>query len=130
MDQNITVTVPVVVTGEALGVKQQGGLLDFVHRDIEVECLPADIPEHLQVDVSSLMIGQGVRLRDMVQDVAWKPISSLDTLLVHVIAPKAEAEEEAEASEEEAATAESAEPEVVKKGKADSDVEDGGESSN
>ena len=131
MDQNITVTVPVVVTGEALGVKQQGGLLDFVHRDIEVECLPADIPEHLQVDVSSLMIGQGVRLRDMVQDVAWKPISSLDTLLVHVIAPKAEVEEEeAEASEEEAATAESAEPEVIKKGKADSDVEDEGESSN
>ena len=131
MDQNITVTVPVVVTGEALGVKQQDGLLDFVHRDIEIECLPADIPEHLEVDVSSLMIGQGVRLRDLVQDVAWKPISSLDTLLVHVIAPKAEVEEEAEeGSEAEAATAESAEPEVIKKGKADSDVEDESESSN
>jgi hypothetical protein len=77
------------------------------------------------------MIGQGVRLRDLVQDVAWKPISSLDTLLVHVIAPKAEVEEEAEeGSEAEAATAESAEPEVIKKGKADSDVEDESESSN
>ena len=52
MDKMLTVTVPIVLRGEAPGVKQQGGLLDFVHREIEVECLPADIPENIEVDVS------------------------------------------------------------------------------
>jgi large subunit ribosomal protein L25 len=114
MDKAMRVTVPVVTRGEAPGVKQQGGILDFVHREIEIECLPADIPEHVEVDVSELMIGQSIRVRDLVVAVKWTPVSDPDTMLVHVIALKVE-EPVAEAA---AVPAEApAEPEVIKKGK-------------
>ena len=127
MDRVITVSVPVILKGEAVGVKQQGGLMDFVHREVAIECLPAEIPEHLEVDVSELMIGQGVRLRALLEGVVWTPVSAPDTLLVHVVAPKAEVTEEEEAAEAEAAIGEQAEPEVMKKGKAEQD--EGGEGS-
>jgi large subunit ribosomal protein L25 len=119
LDKAITVTVPVTLVGEPVGVRQQDGLLDFVQRDIQVECLPTEIPEHLEVDVSELMIGQGVRLRDLLSDVTWTPVTDPDRLLVHVIASKVEEEPTEEAAEELAATPEGGgEPEVIKKGKA------------
>ena len=65
MDRMIEVTIPVLVKGEPKGVKQQGGILEFVRREIEIECLPADIPEHVDVDVSELMLRQGIRVRDV-----------------------------------------------------------------
>ena len=120
MDRTLTVTVPIVLKGEAPGVKQQGGLIDFVHREVEIECLPGDIPEHLEVDISNLMLHQGVRLRDLAADVKWTPVSEPDTLIVHVIAPKAEEAPAAPAGEGAAAAAApgaAAEPEVIKKGK-------------
>jgi len=120
MDKPITVTVTVVLEGEPKGVKQQGGILDFVHREVSIECLPGDIPEHIVVDVSELMLNEGVRLRDVAKDVKWTPLSDLDTLLVHVVALRV-VEEPAAA---EAATATTpAEPEVAKKGKTDKDEE-------
>jgi large subunit ribosomal protein L25 len=119
MDKPITVTVSVVLEGEPKGVKQQGGILDFVQREVEIECLPGDIPEHIVVDVSELMLNEGVRLRDVVKDVKWTPVSDLDTLLVHVITVRV-AEEPAAADAAATATA-PAEPEVVKKGKTDKD---------
>jgi large subunit ribosomal protein L25 len=67
MDRAITVPVPIAVRGEAAGVKQQGGLLDFVTREIQVQCLPTDIPSQLDVDVSELMLHQAIRLRDLPQ---------------------------------------------------------------
>ena len=122
LDKVITVTVPVVLAGEPTGVKQQGGLLDFVHRDVQVECLPTEIPEHIEIDVSELLIGQGVRLRDVLEGVAWTPVSDPGTLLAHVIAPKVE--EEAEEAEAEAEAAdEEAQPEVIKRGKAEAGEE-------
>lgn len=129
MDQVIRVSVPVTLKGEAVGVKQEGGLLDFVNREVEVECLPVDIPEHLEVDVSELAIGQGVRLRELIEGVKWTPVTSPDALLVHVVAPKAEVEEEPEvvAEGEAGAEGEAAEPEVIKKGK--TEEEGGGEES-
>jgi len=120
MDKPITVTVPVVLRGEAPGVKQQGGLLDFVHREVEIECLPADIPEHIEVDVSELMLNQSIRLRDIIGAMTWTPISDADLMLVHVVPQKAEAEPAA--AETEAAAA-PAEPEVIKKGKVDKEDE-------
>ncbi len=108
LDRPITVTVPVALSGEAAGVKQQGGLVDFVQRDVQVECLPTEIPEHLEVDVSPLMIGQGVRLRELLEGVSWKPVSDPDTLLVHVVAPKVDTHDEEAEEEEEAAAAEGA----------------------
>ena len=115
MDRALQVTIPVVVKGEPKGVKQQGGLLEFIRRDIEIECLPADIPEHVEVDVSDLMLHQGLRVRDIATDARWKPLSDLDMMIVHVIAPKAE---EA-ATTDAAAPVLAAEPELIKKGKKD-----------
>jgi large subunit ribosomal protein L25 len=120
MDKPITVTVPIVLRGEAPGVKQQGGLLDFVHREIEIECLPADIPEHIEVDVSELMLHQSIRLRDILGSMKWTPISEADLMLVHVVAQKVEAEPVPAETE---AVAAPAEPEVIKKGKTDKEDE-------
>src|SRR5512136_2641747 len=78
LDKRVTVTVPLVLKGEAPGVKQQGGIVDFVHREIEVECLPADIPGHVDVDVSELMLNQSIRLRDIVGSTKWTPVSDAD----------------------------------------------------
>jgi large subunit ribosomal protein L25 len=100
MDKALTVTVPVSLNGEAVGVKQQGGLVDFVTREVQVECMPSEIPEHIEVDISELRVGDGVRLRDQVQGVAWKPVSDPDTLLVHVLPPKVEESEDEEAETE------------------------------
>ena len=103
MDKAITVTVPVTLSGEAAGVKQQGGLLDFVTREIQVECMPADIPEHVDIDVRELMMGDGVRVRDVAEGRSWTAVSDLDTLLVHVTAAKTgAADTEEEGGEEEA----------------------------
>jgi large subunit ribosomal protein L25 len=124
MDKTIHVTIPVIVKGEPKGVKQQGGLLEFIRREIEVECLPADIPEHVEVDVSELMLHQGLRVRDIPNDGKWKSVSDLEMMVVHVILPKAE---EAAATPETvaaAATATPAEPEVMKKGKKDEEEAD------
>ena len=118
MDKAITVTVPIVLKGESRGVKLQGGIVDFVTREIEVQCLPTDIPEHIDIDVSELMLNQSVRVKDLPQDPKWKAISEGETMLVHVVMPKAEeSAQAAEATVAEAAPAATAEPEVIKKGK-------------
>ncbi|HEY7170891.1 MAG TPA: 50S ribosomal protein L25 [Vicinamibacterales bacterium] len=115
MDRAITVTIPLNVKGEPKGVKQQGGVLEFIRREVDIECLPGDIPEHIDVDVTELLLHQGVRLRDVATDPKWKPVTDPDTMLVHVIMPKAE--EAPAAAEAAAAPAAPAEPEVIKKGK-------------
>src|SRR5229473_647714 len=112
----LQITIPIIVHGEPKGVKQQGGILEFIRREIVIEVLPADIPEHVDVDVSELMLHQGVRVRDIATNPKWKPISDLDMMLVHVILPKAE-EVVAPAEAAAVATATPAEPEVIKKGK-------------
>jgi large subunit ribosomal protein L25 len=115
MDKMLVVTVPVTVKGEAKGIKQQGGLLDIVHREVEVECLPSDIPEHIEVDVTDLMLGQAIRLRDVATDPRWKPVTDADVMLVHIVTPRAAAEPAA--AEAVAAAPAAAEPEIIKKGK-------------
>jgi len=94
MDKAITVTVPVTLSGEAVGVKQQGGLLDFVTREFQIECMPAEIPEHIDIDVRELAIGDAVRIRDVAEEAGWKPVSDLDTLLVHVTVAKTGADDD------------------------------------
>jgi len=117
MDKVLHLTVPVTVKGEAPGVKQQGGILEFVHRQIEVECLPADIPEHIEINVGDLMLHQGVRVRDLAANPKVKVITDADTMLVHVIMPKAEEVAAPAADAAAAAPTAPAEPEVIKKGK-------------
>lgn len=107
LDRAITVTVPITLVGEPVGVKQQGGLIDFVQREVHVECMLTEIPEHIEVHIDRLMIGEGVRLRDVLENVTWSPVSDPETLLVHVIPPKVE-EEQAEEAEVTVAGSESA----------------------
>jgi len=123
MDKTLTVTVPIVLKGEARGVKQQGGIVDFVHREIEIEVLPGDIPENITVDVSELMLHEGVRVRDLkVEGAKWTAVSEPDMMIVHVVALKVE-EEPVAADAAAAVPVAPAEPEVIKKGKADKEEE-------
>jgi large subunit ribosomal protein L25 len=124
MDRAIIVSVPIVIKGEPAGVKVQGGLLDFVTRDIQVQVLPTDIPESIVVDVSELMLHQSIRVRDLAVDPKWKAVTDGETMLVHVVMPKAE-EVVAPAADAAAApvAVAGAEPEVIKKGKTDKEEE-------
>jgi len=117
MDRVIQVTIPVIVKGEPKGVKQQGGVLELIRREIEIECLPGDIPEHVEVDASELMLHQGIRVRDIAVSPKWKALSDADMMLVHVIMPKAEEVAAPAEGAVAAAAAAPAEPEVIKKGK-------------
>ena len=80
MDKAITVTVPVVIKGEPRGVKLQGGLLDFVTRDIQVLCLPTDIPEHIDIDVTELTLHQSIRVRESRQLTRRQPLTGLKNM--------------------------------------------------
>ena len=122
MDRRVTVTVPLVFEGEPRGVKVEGGILELLHREIEVECLPADIPDALKVDVRDLGLGGSIYLRDIATNVRWSPVTAADTMLVHVVAPRAVEEPAAEAAVA-APTAAVAEPEVIKKGKTEKEGE-------
>ena len=121
LDKAIVVAVPILLKGEPKGVKLQGGIVDFVSREIEVECLPTEIPEHIDVDISDLALNEAVRVRDLAVGPQWKPITEPDTMIVHVVAIKAEEPAATEAAVAPAATP--AEPEVIKKGKTEKEEE-------
>lgn len=123
MDKVIRVTVTVVPRGEPKGVKQQGGVLDIVHRQIDLECLPADIPGSIEIDVSEMMVGQSVRVRDVATNPKWKAVSDAEMMLMHVIIPKVEEVTPTPEAAAAAAAAGGAEPEVIKKGKKDEEGE-------
>jgi large subunit ribosomal protein L25 len=118
MDRKITVTVPLVFKGEPRGVKVEGGVMEILHREIEVETLPAEIPDGVEIDVRELGLNDSVHLRDVIAGVSWTPITDLDLMLVHVITPRAVEEPVAETAVVAAPVA-GAEPEVIKKGKTD-----------
>jgi len=123
MDKVIQVTVPITLKGDAKGVKLQGGIVDFVTRQIEVECLPGDIPDQIDVDITELMMNDGVRVRDLATGGKWTSLTEPETLIVHLVAPRAEEAPAADAAAEAAAPGTPAEPEVIKKGKTDKDEE-------
>lgn len=123
MDNALQVSVPVLPVGLAKGVKDQGGIFEFVLRQLEVECLPADIPEHITADISDLEIGSNLRVADLQVDPKLKVLSDSDLVVAHVVTPKEEAVEAEEVAEP--ALAEEEEPEVIGKGKAEAEA--GGE---
>jgi large subunit ribosomal protein L25 len=122
LSKRIEVKVPVRTTGEPKGVKLQGGLLEVITREIEIECLPNEIPEYFTVDVSELMIGQNLRASDIPLTGSMTLVSGSDQVIAHVVALKAE-EEPAAAAEGAPAAAAPAEPEVIKKGKKEEEGE-------
>ena len=124
LSKRIRVSVPVATFGEAKGVKQQDGLLELVVREVEIECLPDEIPEHFTLDVTELMMGQSVRAGEVALMGSMVLVSSAELVIAHVVAMRAEevaavvAPEAAVATPEAgAAAATTAEPEVIKKGK-------------
>ncbi|HXL22411.1 MAG TPA: 50S ribosomal protein L25 [Candidatus Dormibacteraeota bacterium] len=126
MDVRMRVKVPVHTFGEAAGVKQQGGIFEVVTREVEVECLPADIPTEFRVDVSHLMIGMHLRASDLPMDTTKTRLTTdPDRVLAHVVALREEEEKPVEAVAD--ATATPAEPEVIKKGKKEVEGEEGAE---
>jgi large subunit ribosomal protein L25 len=119
LTKSIIVKVPVHTKGDPKGVKLQGGLHELITREIEIECLPDEIPEEYIVDVTELMIGQNVRASDIPLGGSAKLVSPADAVISHVVALKAE--EAPAATTEGAPAAAGAEPEVIKKGKKEED---------
>ncbi|HVT91586.1 MAG TPA: 50S ribosomal protein L25 [Bryobacteraceae bacterium] len=113
LTRRLTVNIPVHIAGEAKGVKLQGGLLEVVAREVEINCLPDEIPEQFTVNVSELMLNQSIRASEIPMAGSMTLISSPDQVIAHVVALRAE--EVAEPAAEGAAPG--SEPEVIKKGK-------------
>ncbi len=112
MDKAMRVSVPIQLTGVAVGVKTAGGILDQVLREVEIECLPADIPDHLDVDVSGLELYGAIHVSDLPHSGSIKFLEDEETLVAHVTLIKEEAAADVAAPA-------AAEPEVAKKGKGD-----------
>ena len=125
LNERLRVLIPVLTEGDAKGVKQQGGLLELVNREIEVECLPDEITEHFTLNVTELMIGQNIRAGGVALTGSMKLMSSPDGVIAHVVALRAEtpAAPAVEAAPVEAPAA--AEPEVIKKGKKEEEAGEG-----
>jgi large subunit ribosomal protein L25 len=122
LERKIAIMVPIVLHGEPRGVKQQDGVLEFLHKEVEVECLPTQIPEHIDIDVSDLELGQAIYVKDIAANATWVPLSDNDLMLVHVVSAKVVVEPTVEGAAAAATAAPAAaEPEVAKKGKTDKD---------
>jgi large subunit ribosomal protein L25 len=118
-DHKLRVRVPIHVTGEAKGVKIQGGVFEFLLREVEVECLPDDIPDSVTVDVTELMIGRNLRVADLPLGTKVKTITEANRIVAHVVALKVEEEKPVE----EVAAAAPAEPELIRKPRAEAEEE-------
>lgn len=128
LSKRIRVSVPVTTTGEAKGVKVQGGLLEVITRAIEIECLPDEIPEKFVVDVTELMIGQARRASEVALTGSMKLVSAPEAVIAHSVAMRAEEVatpvEGAAVAETPVAGATAPEPEVIKKGKKEEEAAD------
>ncbi len=122
MDRPVRVAVPVFLQGEAIGVKTQGGLVDFITRELEVECLPHLIPEQIVVDISGLHVHQAIKVADLTPRSGVKIINDPETVIVTIGLPEAEAV--AAAPPEEGVVTEAPEPEVIRKERAKKEEEE------
>ena len=113
MDKLMRVEVPFQLLGVPVGVKTQGGILDQVLREIEIECLPGDIPGHIDVDVSELAFGMVIRVADLPHNDKLTFLTDEETTVAHITAVR----EEVVATPDALAAAVPAEPEVAEKGK-------------
>jgi len=118
LDKLLEVKVHIELEGTPVGVKLQGGIVDFVTRELELECLPADIPEKIAVDISHLELGKHLRVSELKLGDKVKVLTDADLVVAHVVLPRAEVAAET-AAVEAAPEAGAAEPEVIKKGKTD-----------
>jgi large subunit ribosomal protein L25 len=126
LDKPIEIDVQIELVGTPVGVKNQGGILDFITRELQIECLPTDIPEKISVDVSGLELGNLLRVSDVqLPSDRITLLTDPDVVVAHVVTPRAEVAAAEEAAEE-AEVTEGAEPEAAAKGKPEG-AEKGGE---
>ena len=125
LDKLLEVKVHVEITGTPVGVKVQGGILDFVTRELEIECLPTDIPDKIALDVSELELGKHIRVSDLKLSDKVTILTDPEVVIVHVVAPRAE--EVVAPVEGAEAAAPGTEPEVIKKGKTEGEADDKGD---
>src|SRR5277367_4771731 len=121
MDKALKVNVPIFLVGEAAGVKQEGGIMEQMLREVEIECLPSDIPSHIDADVSELTFGKVLRVSDLPHMEKVKFITDANQPVAHVTSVKEEVVATPDAAAADAAAP--AEPEVIKKGKQDTEEE-------
>jgi large subunit ribosomal protein L25 len=121
LDKALRVNVRIKLLGIPVGVKVSGGILDQVLREVEIECLPANIPSHLDLDVSKLDMNEALRVSDLPHADGVKFLIAEDATVAHVVSIREEAPTAAEVEAAEAAAAAAAEPEVAKKGKTDAE---------
>ena len=126
MDKKLVVAVPIILKGEAAGVKTEGGILEQMLREVELECLPGDIPASIEADVSELVFGKVIRVEDLPKSDKYQYVTDVNQPGAHITTVKEEvvAAPEAVAAD---ATAAPAEPEVIKKGKQETEEEGGAE---
>ncbi len=124
MDRAVRVSVPVVTVGESIGVKTEGGFVDYITREIELECLPKDIPEHIEIDISNLHLRESIKVGEAVVPDEVKLVSDPEAILVHIEVPAKEEEIEVEEEEEEL-IGEEEEPEVIGKEKPEGEEKEG-----
>jgi len=122
MDKKLVVAVPIILKGEAAGVKTEGGILEQMLREVELECLPGDIPASIEADISHLVFGKVLRVSDLPQSDKYKYITEENQPVAHVTTVKEEVVATPEAVAADAAAA-PAEPEVIKKGKQETEGE-------
>lgn len=122
LDKTLRVSVRVKLMGVPVGVKTHGGILDQVLREVEIECLPADIPSHIDVDVTNLDLHQVLRVSDLPHSDKVKYLDAEDATVAHVVSIREEATPAADAEAAAATAGTPAEPEVAKKGKTDADT--------
>lgn len=126
MDKVLVVSVPVVLKGTPEGVKTEGGILEQLIREVEIECLPADIPTAITVDISALKFGENIRVADLAHGDKLKFLTDEDQMVAHITHVKEEVAPAVEAVAAEAGAA-PAEPEVIKKGKQETEGAEGAE---
>jgi large subunit ribosomal protein L25 len=122
LDKVLRVSVPIFLVGESAGVKQEGGIMEQVLREVEIECLPADIPNHIDADVSQLTFGKVLRVSDLPHSEKLKFLTDANQPVAHVTSVKEEVVATPDAAAAEAAAP--SEPEVIKKGKQDEEEGD------
>ena len=120
MDKVIEVSVPLLFEGEAIGVKAEGGFVDVTTREVEIECLPRDIPEQIAIDISGLHLNQSLKIKDLSPPGGVQILNDPNTVIVHIEPPQAE---EVVEEEKEEVIREEEEPEVIRKEKAEEEEE-------
>ena len=121
LTKKVHARVPVVTAGVAVGVREQAGLMEQISRQVEIECLPLEVPSVIEIDITELHVGEAIRVSDLPESEAYSYLSRPERVVVHVVTPKVEKEE---TEEEEAVEGVEVEGEGAAEGAAEKPTEE------